>query len=86
MRKMMIVGLVLTAASVAAPASAMQLSPNSALGDPALQTPAGRRHLCRIHLETQGYPYSYLHRRGSRGLVGACARSLWRKWKHPQSV
>lgn len=86
MRKILIVALALTAVSVAAPASAVQLSPNPALGNPALQTPAGRRHLCRIHLETQGYPYSYLHRRSSRGLVGACARGLWRKWKYPQSA
>jgi hypothetical protein len=86
MRKILIAALALIAASVAAPASAMDLSPSAALGNPALQTPAGRRHLCRIHLEAEGYPYSYLQRRGSRGLVGACARDLWRKWKHPQSV
>ena len=84
MRNTLLIALILTAASMAAPARAMQLSPNPTLGDPALQTRIGRGHLCRAHLQTQGYPYSYLHRRSSRGLVGACARSLWRKWKHPQ--
>ena len=86
MRKTLIVALVLTAGPVMAPVHAMQLSPSPNLGNPALQTPAGRWHLCRIHLETHGYPHSYLRHRSSRGLVGACARNLWRKWKYPQSV
>ena len=83
MRKFLTVAAILGAASFATPASTMQLSPNPDAGNPSLQTRAGRAHLCRIHLEAQGYPNSYLHRRGSRGLVSACSRSLWRKWKQP---
>ncbi len=86
MRKTLLAALVLTAASFATPASTMQLSPGADPGNPALHTRSGRMHLCRVHLETQGYPYSYLHRRTGRGLVGACARGLWRKWKRPLSA
>jgi hypothetical protein len=86
MRNTLIVALVVAAASMAVPAGAVQLSPNPSLGEPGLQTRLGRVQLCRAHLQTQGYPHSYLHRRSSRGIVSACARSLWRKWKHPQRV
>lgn len=83
MRNILIAALVLTAAAMALPASAAQLSPGVSAGEPALQIRKGRRHLCQEHLQAQGYPHSYLHRRSSRGLVGACARKLWRQWKHP---
>jgi hypothetical protein len=85
MRKTLIAALIVSAASFTTPASTMQLAPNPDFSNPSLQTRSGRRHLCRVHLETQGYPNSYLHRRGSRGLIGACSRSLWRKWKHPHA-
>jgi hypothetical protein len=85
MRKIMIAALILSAASFATPASTMQLAPNADLSNPGLHARSGRAHLCRIHLEAQGYPSSYLHRRSSRGLVSACSRSLWRKWKHPHA-
>ena len=83
MRKILMTALILSAASFATPASTQQLSPSLDQGNPSLQTRSGRAHLCRIHLEAQGYPSSYLHRRSSRGVVAACSRSLWRKWKHP---
>ena len=82
MRKILMTALILGAASFATPASTQQLSPSPDLANPSLQTRSGRAHLCRIHLETQGYPSSYLQRRSSRGVVAACSRSLWRKWKH----
>ena len=70
-------------AGLAAPAAALDLSPNVAPGTPELGTNRGRWALCRIHLERQGYPYSYLRnaRRGggSSGLLSACSRELWRK-------
>ena len=50
-------------------------------GNPALQTGSGRWSLCRVHLEKQGYPYSYLRRVGNRGILSACSRELWRKYR-----
>jgi hypothetical protein len=77
MRKAFIAAALLAALS--APTAALELSPNVDRGNPALQTPGGRVSLCRAHLEKQGYPYSYLRRVGSRGILSACARELWRK-------
>jgi hypothetical protein len=51
--------------------------PQVAPGTDALQTLRGRASLCRAHLETQGYPYSYLHRRASWGVVRTCAAGLY---------
>jgi len=69
-------------AGLAAPAAALDLSPNVPRGHPSLGSPSGRWSLCRTHLERQGYPYSYLYKRGSRGILSACSRELWRK-HHP---
>jgi len=66
-------------AGLAAPASAGGLSPDVPGGHPSLGSPRGRWSLCRVYLEQQGYPYSTLYKRSSRGIVGACARDLWRK-------
>jgi hypothetical protein len=74
-----LVAAALLATALAMPAAARDLSPNVDRGTPALQTPAGRWSLCRAHLEQQGYPHSYLHLRGNRGILSACARQLWRK-------
>jgi len=63
----------------AAPAGALELSPTISPGHPSLGSVRGRWTLCRIHLEQQGYPYSYLRVRGSRGILSACSRELWRK-------
>ena len=56
-----------------------RLAPVVNAGNLALDTYSGRASLCRAHLVTRGYPYSYLYntRRSSRGLVGACARQLY---------
>jgi opacity protein-like surface antigen len=81
MRKALLAAALL--AGLGAPAAARDLSPNVAPNNPALGHWSGRWSLCRAHLEQQGYPYSYLrHTRrggGSSGLIGACARQLWRK-------
>jgi hypothetical protein len=66
-------------ACLAAPAAAGGLSPDVPGGHPSLGSWRGRASLCRVHLEKQGYPYAYLYKRASRGIVGACARELWRK-------
>jgi hypothetical protein len=86
MRDILIAALVVTVAVVVQPASASQLSAGVSAGEPALQTRKGRRYLCQEYLQAQGYPNSYVRQRSSRGLVGACARKLWRQWKHPQRV
>jgi|HubBroStandDraft_6_1064221.scaffolds.fasta_scaffold887533_1 opacity protein-like surface antigen len=80
MRKAFIAAALL--AGLGAPAAAMDLSPNVAPNNPALGHWSGRWSLCRAHLEQQGYPYSYLRRSGrggSRGILSACSRELWRK-------
>jgi opacity protein-like surface antigen len=80
MRKALLAAALL--AGLGAPAAAMDLSPNVAPNNPALGHWSGRWSLCRIHLEKQGYPYSYLRRSGrggSRGILSACSRELWRK-------
>jgi opacity protein-like surface antigen len=81
MRKTLLAAALL--AALGAPAAARDLSPNVAPNDPALGSARGRWSLCRVHLEQQGYPYSYLrHTRrggGSSGLLSACSRQLWRK-------
>lgn len=79
MRKAFIAAALLAALS--APAAAQDLSPSVDRGNPALQTPSGRWSLCRAHLEKQGYPDSYLRRAGSRGILSACSRQLWRKYR-----
>jgi hypothetical protein len=66
-------------AGLVTPAAARDLSPDVPRNHPSLGSPGGRWSLCRAHLEKQGYPYSYLRKRTSRGIVGACARQLWRK-------
>ena len=66
-------------AGLAAPAAALDLSPNVPGNNPSLGHWSGRWSLCRAHLEKQGYPYSYLHKRASRGLLMACSRDLRRK-------
>jgi hypothetical protein len=66
-------------AALAAPASAGGLSPDVPGGHPSLGSGSGRWSLCRAHLEKQGYPYSYLRKRSSRGILSACSRELWRK-------
>jgi hypothetical protein len=66
-------------AALAAPAAALDLSPNVPGNTPQLGSGSGRWSLCRAHLEKQGYPYSYLRKRGSRGILSACSRELWRK-------
>jgi hypothetical protein len=79
MRKAFIAAALLAALS--APAGAMELSPNVDRGNPALGSGSGRWSLCRVHLEKQGYPYSYLRRVGNRGILSACSRELWRKYR-----
>ncbi|HXW30702.1 MAG TPA: hypothetical protein VEK55_15175, partial [Xanthobacteraceae bacterium] len=74
MRNAMLVAALV--AFLTAPAAAGGLSPDVPGGHPSLGSPAGRRSLCRAHLERQGYPYSYLHKRGSRGILSACSREL----------
>ena len=69
-------------AGIIAPAAALDLSPNVPSGHPSLGSPGGRWSLCRAHLEKQGYPYSYLRKRASRGILSACSRELWRKHHH----
>ena len=70
-------------AGLAAPALAIDLSPSVPGNNPSLGSARGRMSLCRVHLEKQGYPYSYLQKkRTSRGIVSACARDLRRK-HHP---
>jgi hypothetical protein len=66
-------------ARLAAPAAAGGLSPDVPSGHPSLGHWSGRWSLCRAHLEKQGYPYAYLHKRGSRGILSACSRELRRK-------
>jgi hypothetical protein len=66
-------------AALAAPAAAGGLSPDVPGGHPSLGTWRGRVSLCRVYLEQQGWPYSTLYKRSSRGVVGSCARDLWRK-------
>jgi hypothetical protein len=66
-------------AALSAPAAAGDLSPNVNGNNPALGSARGRWTLCRVHLEQRGYPYSYLRHRGSRGILSACSRELWRK-------
>ena len=66
-------------AGLAAPAAALDLSPNVPGNHPSLGSGSGRWSLCRVHLEKQGYPHSYLRKRGSRGVLSACSRELWRK-------
>jgi hypothetical protein len=66
-------------ACLAAPASAGGLSPDVPGNHPSLGHWSGRWSLCRAHLEKQGYPYAYLHKRGSRGILSACSRELRRK-------
>jgi hypothetical protein len=66
-------------AALAMPASAGGLSPDVPGNTPALGSARGRWSLCRVHLEKQGYPYAYLHKRGSRGILSACSRELYRK-------
>jgi hypothetical protein len=66
-------------AALIAPAAARDLSPDVPRGHPSLGSPGGRWSLCRAHLEKQGYPYSYLYKRASRGVLSACARDLYRK-------
>jgi opacity protein-like surface antigen len=80
MRKAFIAAALL--AGLGAPAAAMDLSPSVDRNDPRLGHWSGRWSLCRAHLEQQGYPYSYLRRSGrggSRGILSACSRELWRK-------
>jgi ABC-type proline/glycine betaine transport system substrate-binding protein len=81
MRKILITAVAAAALSAGAPASAgaMEPAPNVAPGTPALQTLAGRASLCRAHLEAQGYPYTYLHRRAGWGVVRTCAARLYRR-------
>lgn len=77
MRKTVIMAALAAATLCAAPAVA-QNGPPPGLWSNALLTPAGRWSICRKQLEAKGYPYSYLRSRASRGIVGACARELWR--------
>jgi hypothetical protein len=74
MRKALVTACLL--AALVAPAAAAELVPRVAPGTPALQTWSGRAWLCRAYLETQGYPYAYLHRRASLGVVRTCAARL----------
>jgi hypothetical protein len=66
-------------AVLAAPAVAGGLVPQVAAGTDALQTWRGRATLCRAYLETQGYPYAYLHRLSGFGLVRTCTTGLYRQ-------
>jgi hypothetical protein len=66
-------------AALTAPAAARDLSPDVPRTHPSLGSGSGRWSLCRAHLEKQGYPYSYLRKRSSRGILSACSRELWRK-------
>ena len=66
-------------AGLTAPAAARDLSPDVPRNHPSLGHWSGRWSLCRAHLEKQGYPYSYLRKRSSRGILSACSRELWRK-------
>ena len=64
-------------AALVGTAAADELVPRVAPGTPALQTGSGRASLCRAYLETQGYPYAYLHRRAGWGVVRTCAARLY---------
>ena len=70
-------------AGLAAPAAALNLSPDVPRGHPSLDHWSGRWSLCRAHLEKQGYPHASLHHpasRTNRGILSACSRDLY--WKH----
>ncbi len=77
MRKILITAAMLAAIGIT-PAGA-QNTRAPGLWTDALLTASGRWSICRHRLEAMGYPYSYLRRSTSRGIVSACARELWRE-------
>jgi hypothetical protein len=82
MRRILIAGaLAVTVCATIDTAALAQANPPLNFADPAMQTPAGRAHICRQRLAARGYPESYVRTRPGRGMVFACARGLARAWR-----